>query len=67
LRQNLLSCTVENRDKDLLRIKGEWALPLRLAGQQPLLASLLDYLHHQKQQGQLNNSGIPADGKKLLR
>ena len=59
LRQNLLSCTVENRDKDLLRIKGEWALPLRLAGQQPLLASLLDYLHHQKQQGQLNNSGIP--------
>jgi len=59
LRQEMLSCTVENRSKDLLSINSNWKLALESATSQPLLQSILNYLDHQKIQGVLNNNGIP--------
>ena len=59
LRQEMLSCTVENRSKDLLSIDPDWELALEAANSQPLLQAILNYLDHQKLQGVLNNNGIP--------
>lgn len=59
LRQEMLSCTVENRAKDLLALNREWKPALIAAGQQPLLQSILAYLDAQRELGLLNNSGIP--------
>lgn len=59
LRQEMLSCTVENRVKDLLSINPAWARAIRLADTQPLLQAILRYLDGQKEQGTLNNAGIP--------
>lgn len=59
LRQQMLSCTVENRAKDLLTINPKWAKALEAADQQELLQAILQYLEDQKAQGKLNNSGIP--------
>lgn len=59
LRQQMLSCTVENRAKDLLQIDPQWASALAAADRQELLQSILRYLEDQKAQGKLNNSGIP--------
>ncbi|PKL53449.1 MAG: DNA modification methylase [Candidatus Methanoperedenaceae archaeon HGW-Methanoperedenaceae-1] len=59
LRQQMLSCTVENRAKDLLAINPRWAKAIEAADQQELLQSILQYLDDQKAQGKLNNSGIP--------
>lgn len=59
LRQEMLSCTVENRSKDLLRINPNWNLALETANSQPLLQAILNYLDDQKIQGTLNNKGIP--------
>ncbi len=59
LRQEMLSCTVENRSKDLLSINPSWRLALETANSQPLLQAILSYLEHQKLQGVLNNNGIP--------
>jgi len=59
LRQEMLSCTVENRSKDLLIINPNWKLALEAANSQPLLQAILNYLDHQKLQGVLNNNGIP--------
>lgn len=59
LRQEMLSCTVENRSKDLLIINPNWELALKAANSQPLLQAILNYLDHQKLQGVLNNNGIP--------
>jgi DNA modification methylase len=60
LRQEMLSCTVENRSKDLLSINSDWSLALEIANSQPLLQAILSYLNNQKLQGVLNNNGIPA-------
>ncbi|MEB3311798.1 MAG: hypothetical protein VKJ02_16360 [Snowella sp.] len=59
LRQEMLSCTVENRSKDLLTINPNWSLAIEIANSQPLLQAILSYLDNQKLQGILNNNGIP--------
>lgn len=59
LRQQMLSCTVENRAKDLLSINPKWADAIRAADEQELLQCILQYLEDQKRQGTLNNNGIP--------
>jgi DNA modification methylase len=59
LRQEMLSCTVENRSKDLLKINSKWGKAIDIANGQLLLQSILNYLDDQKTKGLLNNSGIP--------
>jgi len=59
LRQTMLSCTVENRAKDLLKINPKWTRALAAADSQELLQAILKYLEDQKALGFLNNNGIP--------
>ena len=59
LRQEMLSCTVENREKDLLKICPQWIPFIEAANQQKLLQTICTYLEHEKASGTLNNSGIP--------
>ncbi len=59
LRQEMLSCTVENRAKDLLKINPKWADAIAAADNQELLQVVLKYLENQKANGLLNNNGIP--------
>jgi len=59
LRQEMLSCTVENRAKDLLSINPQWTTALAVTDEQELLQATLKYLEDQKAQGALNNNGIP--------
>ncbi|AFZ01883.1 DNA methyltransferase [Calothrix sp. PCC 6303] len=59
LRQEMLSCTVENRSKDLLALNPNWNLALETANSEPLLQAILNYLDNQRLQGVLNNNGIP--------
>lgn len=59
LRQEMLSCTVENRAKDLLAITPLWASVLAITDKQELLQTILSYLEDQKRRGNLNNQGIP--------
>jgi DNA modification methylase len=59
LRQEMLSCTVENRAKDLLKINPLWTTAIAVADEQELLQAILHYLEDQKAQGVLNNNGIP--------
>ncbi len=59
LRQAMLSCTVENRAKDLLSINSKWSSAIQIADKQDLLQSILQYLEEQKASGVLNNNGIP--------
>ncbi|MBI2859311.1 MAG: site-specific DNA-methyltransferase [Chloroflexi bacterium] len=59
LRQEMLSCTVENRAKDLLSINPLWFSAVAAADSQELLQSILGYLNQQREAGLLNNAGIP--------
>ncbi|MBI2440012.1 MAG: site-specific DNA-methyltransferase [Lentisphaerae bacterium] len=59
LRQEMLSCTVENRAKDLLSMNPEWKPAIIAAEEHPLLQSILAYLDSQKELDLLNNNGIP--------
>lgn len=59
LRQQMVSCTVENRAKDLLRFNPSWASAIEITDRQDLLQTILQYLEDQKTQGLLNNNGIP--------
>ena len=59
LRQEMLSCTVENRAKDLLKINPKWTSAISAAEEQKLLQAILKFLNDQKDQGTLNNNGIP--------
>lgn len=59
LRQEMLSCTVENRAKDLLNINPAWNKAVCAADNQELLQAVLGYLEDQKAIGSLNNAGIP--------
>ncbi len=59
LRQEMLSCTVENRAKDLLKINPHWQDALAVADRQALLQAILGYLEDQRAKGSLNNTGIP--------
>ncbi len=58
LRQEMLSCTVENRAKDLLTLNPEWARAVEVTDRQELLQAVLRYLESQREQGKLNNAGI---------
>ena len=57
--QQMLSCTVENRTKDLLAMNHNWAEAIAAEDQQEVLQAVLKYLDDQKAQGLLNNNGIP--------
>jgi len=59
LRQEMLSCTVENRAKDLFAVNPKWKGALAVADQHELLQAILGYLESQKELGLLNNTGIP--------
>jgi len=58
LRQRMLSCTVENKAKDLLGIKPKWQKALKVADNQKLLQKILRYLEIEKEEKRLNNDGI---------
>lgn len=58
LRQDMLSCTVENRAKNLMEINSKWEKAIRATDQQNLLQEILKYLDAEKDQGRLNNNGI---------
>jgi hypothetical protein len=59
LRQDMLSCTVENRVKNLAEMNQEWDKAIHAADQQELLQGILAYLDAEKDRGSLNNTGIP--------
>lgn len=59
LRQEMLSCTVENRAKNLLEINPVWSSAIKVTDKQKLLQTILSYLETQKDIGLLNNNGIP--------
>lgn len=59
LRQQMLSCTVENKAKDLLILNPKWKNAISVTDNQKLLQAILKYLEEQKESGVLNNNGIP--------
>lgn len=59
LRQNMLSCTVENREKDLVLMNPNWEQVIQIANNQPLLQLIIEYLTRMKVEKKINNSGIP--------
>lgn len=59
LRQEMLSCTVENRAKDLLAMNPAWKTAIQAADKQMLLQKILSYLDNQRELDLLNNDGIP--------
>src|SRR5439155_4647775 len=59
LRQEMLSCTVENRAKNLLAMNPNWQTAISAADNQPLLQAILCYLESKREQDLLNNTGIP--------
>jgi len=59
LRQAMLSCTVENRAKDLLAMNPAWQPAMTAAERQPLLQAILGYLAGQRELDLLSNNGIP--------
>ncbi len=58
LRQNMLSCTVENRPKDLLRTNPNWRKAVEVTDKQELLQTIIEYLEYQRSEQKLNNPGI---------
>jgi DNA modification methylase len=59
LRQEMLSCTVENREKDLLSVNPVWISPISICDNHELLQKILEYLYSKKENKTLNNNGIP--------
>ena len=59
LRQRMLSCTVENRTKNLLAMNPAWHRAITVADSNALLQAILSHLESQRDAGDLNNSGIP--------
>lgn len=59
LRQRMLSCTVENREKALMRINPKWKSAVEVADNQSLLQTIIEYLEAQKTHKRLNNNGLP--------
>jgi DNA modification methylase len=55
----MLSCTVENRAKDLLAMNPNWKPAIESADRHKLLQSILEYLESEKELDLLNNDGIP--------
>jgi DNA modification methylase len=59
LRQEMLSCTVENRAKDLISINSDWKFPIAIVENHDLLQLIISFLEEKKSEGKLNNNGIP--------
>lgn len=59
LRQEMLSCTVENREKNLLDINPKWCTAIEITNNNNLLKIILEYLEYKRKNKTLNNSGIP--------
>lgn len=57
LRQAMLSCTVENKKKELFATP-KWRRAAEACDNQPLLQEILNYLDYKKKHNELNNSGI---------
>jgi len=58
LRQDMLSCTVENKEKELLSLNKEWSKAIEICDDNMLLQGVLAYLDYKKNSKELNNSGI---------
>ncbi|MFN3884462.1 MAG: DNA methyltransferase [Rhodocyclaceae bacterium] len=58
LRQAMLSCTVENRAKDLRTMNPAWMPALELAARHTVLQAILDFLEEERVSRRLNNGGI---------
>jgi len=58
LRQAMLSCTVENKEKELGALNANWTRALDICDHQKLLQEILNYLDYKKERKELNNSGI---------
>jgi DNA modification methylase len=58
LRQAMLSCTVENKQKDLLSLNNEWSKAIKICDRLTLLQEIINYLEYKKEQKELNNQGI---------
>lgn len=59
LRQEMLSCTVENRAKNLISMNSKWKEAIDICENEELLQAILCHLDINKQEGLLNNNGIP--------
>jgi len=59
MRQTMLSCTVENKEKDLLEINDKWSNVISILKEQELLLTIIEYLEYKKKNKTLNNNGIP--------
>lgn len=59
LRQEMLSCTVENRPKSLMSTNPGWKDAILVADQHTLLQTILEFLESENNLGLLNNKGIP--------
>ncbi len=59
LRQEMLSCTVENRVKELLNINKDWWKAIESCESNELLQMILSFLEYKKELKELNNNGIP--------
>lgn len=58
LRQAMLSCTVENKAKELIHRNHQWQTAIRICDDFPLLQQILNYLEDKKAKKALNNNGI---------
>ncbi len=58
LRQAMLSCTIENKSKELTDLNGEWETAINICDNLPLLQGILNYLDYKKDKKELNNHGI---------
>jgi DNA modification methylase len=58
LRQKMLSCTVENKKKEMISLNAKWQEAINVCDNLVLLQKLLDYLDYKKEQKELNNNGI---------
>lgn len=58
LRQAMLTCTVENKKKELLSINDKWRCSIDVCDKQPMLQEILSYLDYKKEKKELNNNGI---------
>ena len=59
LRQSMISCTVENREKELLALESSWEKAISVCDSLTLLSEILSYLNRMKENHSLNNNGIP--------
>jgi DNA modification methylase len=55
----MLSCTVENKEKQLLSINNKWEQAINLCESNQLLQTILSFLNYKKDLKELNNNGIP--------